>query len=155
MSIQETARLVLVACVAAASGSAADPVVGTWELDVEQSSYQPGPGPVSETRIYEATPEGVKVTIRSTRANGETTVIEHPANFDGKDYPLTGSNRISAISLTKIDDYRSQAVLKHGKLLIGTAKRTVAEDGKTMRVIYQGTDAAGRKVRNSAVYVKQ
>ena len=31
---------------------AADPVLGTWELNVAKSKYNPGPAPKSQTRIY-------------------------------------------------------------------------------------------------------
>ena len=60
---------------------AADPVLGTWELNVAKSKYNPGPAPKSQTRIYEALPEGMKVTIKTVNADGQSTVVEHPANF--------------------------------------------------------------------------
>ena len=131
-------RLFVVLTGAAVAVWAANPVLGTWKLDVAKSTYRPGPPPASETRVYEAAPEGVKVTIITTDANGKSVTIEHPANFDGKDYPLTGSSRADAISLKKIDDYRSEAILKHASTIIGTAKRVVSKDGKTMTVSYQG-----------------
>lgn len=134
---------------------AADPVLGTWELDVAQSTFRPGPPPASQTRIYEKTPAGVQVTIITTDADGRSTTIEHPANFDGKDYPVTGGPQPYAISLEKIDDYRSEATLKHGSMLIGIAKRAVSDDGKSMTVAYKGRDANGRQVDNVAVYVKK
>ncbi len=148
-------RLFLVLIGAAEAVWAANPVLGTWKLDVAKSTYRPGSAPASETRVYEAAPEGVKVTIITTDANGKSATIEHPANFDGKDYPLTGSARADAISLKKIDDYRSEAILKHASTIIGTAKRVVSKDGKTMTVSYQGLDGKGQRVDNVAVYVKQ
>jgi hypothetical protein len=147
-------RLLLVLAAAVAVW-AADPVLGTWELDLAKSSYKPGPPPASQTRIYDAGPEGVKVTIITTYTDGRSAKIEHPANFDGKDYPVTGSGRTYAVSLKKIDDYRSESILKHASKVIGTAKRVVSEDGATMTVTYKGLDGEGREVDNVSVYVKQ
>lgn len=148
-------RLSLTALGAATALWGADPVLGIWELDVEQSTFRPGPAPASQTRTYAPTPAGVKVTIVTTDAEGRSTTIEHPANFDGKDYPITGGPQPYAISLKRIDDYRSEAVLKHGAMLIGTAKRAVADDGATMTVVYKGLDANGRQVDNTAIYVRK
>ncbi len=148
-------RLLLLLTAATAAVWAADPVLGTWKLDSTKSNFRPGPPPANQTRVYEATPEGVKVTITTTHADGQSTTIEHPANFDGKDYPVTGSAQPYAISLKRIDDYSSESTLKHASKIIGTAKRTVSSDGKTMTVSYQGLDGRGRQVDNVAFYVRE
>jgi hypothetical protein len=133
----------------------ADPVIGTWKLDVAKSTFRPGPPPASQVRTYEATADGIKVTIVTEDAKGETTNIEHPANFDGKDYPVTGSGGPYAISMTKLDDYQSESTLTHASKTIGKATRVVAEDGKTMTVTYIGVDRTGQQVDNIAVYKKE
>ena len=148
-------RLILLLVGAVVAVWAAEPVLGTWTLDVSKSTYKPGPAPTSQTRIYERTSEGIKVTIITTDADGRSNTIEHPANFDGKDYPLTTTGGPYAISLKKVNDYRSEAILKHAGRVIGTAKRAVARDGKTMTVSYQGRDTVGRTVNNVAFYVRQ
>ncbi len=40
----------------------ADPFIGTWVLNLAKSKYQPGPAPKTQTSIYEASGQGVKVT---------------------------------------------------------------------------------------------
>lgn len=147
-------RLLLVT-VSVVSLCAADPVLGTWKLNAVKSRFRPGPAPASQTRIYEASPEGMKVSIITTDADGQTTTIEHPANFDGKDYSVTGSRRAIEISLTKIDERTSEAILKHASKIIGQARRVVSEDGQSMTVTYKGIAADGREVDNEAVYDKQ
>lgn len=148
-------RLVVVMAGVAVAVLGAEPVIGTWKLDVAKSTYRPGPPPASQVRTYEATPDGIKVTIVTVDANGGTTTIEHPANFDGKDYPVTGSGGSYAISMTKLNDYQSESVLTHASKTIGKATRTVAQDGKTMTVTYTGVDRTGQQVDNVAVYVKE
>lgn len=134
---------------------AADPVVGTWELNVAKSNYNPGPAPKRQTRIYEALPEGMKVTIKTVNADGQSTVVEHPANYDGKDYPITGTTQADVIALKQIDTYTSEAVLKHAGQILATSRRVVSADGKSMTVTYQGMDSRGRKVDSMAVYERR
>lgn len=147
-------RVLVVMLGLAGAGYATDPILGTWKLNLAKSKFSPGPAPKSQTRVYSAYPEGVQVTIKTIRADGETTVLEYPANSDGKDYPVTGSAQIDAIAMTRISDYISEASLKHAGKVIGTATRTISEDGKTMTITFKRPDSLGR-VDNVAVYDKQ
>ena len=134
---------------------AGDLVLGTWELNLSKSKFNPGPAPKSQTRMYEALPEGMKVTIKTVDAGGKSTVVEHPANYDGKDYPITGSTQADAIALKQIDPYTSEAILKHADRVLATSRRVVSTDGTSLTVTYQGTDSRGRKVDLLAVYERR
>ena len=134
---------------------AADPVMGTWKLNVEKSTYSPGPAPKSQVRVYQEHPEGIRVTIKTTMPDGLSTSVEHPVNYDGKEHPITGSRQSDAILLKKIDDHTSESILKHASKVLGTNRRVVSNDGKAMTITFQGTDSRGRQVNNSAVYEKQ
>jgi hypothetical protein len=133
---------------------AADPVLGTWKLNLEKSNYIPGPAPKSQTRIYEALPEGIRVTIKTIMPDGQSTTVQHPVNYDGKEHVITGSGQTDAIALKKVDDYTSEAILKHANKVLGTNRRVVSKDGRTMTITFQGTDSRGQ-VNNTAVYEKQ
>jgi len=146
--------LVLALCCFPWTVWAADPVLGTWKLNLPKSHYLPGPAPRSQTRIYVETPQGIKVTIKTVHDDGHTTTVEHPVNYDGKEYPFAGSSQANAIVLVKIDDYTSEATMKHANKIIGTNRRTVSQDRKTMTIVYEGSDERGR-VKNTAVYQKQ
>ena len=61
----------------APAGSADDPVLGTWHLNVAKSKYSPGPAPKSQVRTYEAHKDGVKATIRTIYADGQRGVSPH------------------------------------------------------------------------------
>src|ERR1700681_3361868 len=82
---------------------AADPVEGTWKLNVSKSKFSPGPAPKDETRVYEAQGEGIKATVRTIDADGHTTTIHIAANYDGKDYPVTGASDHDAVALKRIN----------------------------------------------------
>jgi len=154
MSLRASRLLVCILSVAAAAW-AADLVVGTWKLNVAKSKFNPGPPPQSQTRIYEASPAGMKVTLKTVNAAGESSSIELPQNLDGKDYPVMGSGPADAIVMTKLDNQTAQAILKHGDTVVGTSRRMVSADGKTLTVTYKGTDPQGVIVDNVAVYDKQ
>ena len=135
---------------------AADSTLGTWKLNVARSKFNPGPAFQSETRIYEATPEGVKVTIKTIEGDGKAVTIEYPANYDGKFYPVSGSGGpADAIALRRINVYQAESTLMHGTSVVATARRVVSEDGKTMTITYKGSDPIGRQVDMTLVYEKQ
>jgi hypothetical protein len=134
---------------------AADPVLGTWKLNVAKSKYNPGPAPKSQTRLYEKSSQGVTVTVATIEADGQSSSIALPANEDGKDYPIMASGPADAIALTKIDSQTDEAILKHGAAVVGTSRRVISQDGKTMTITYKGTNRKGEQVDNVGVYEKQ
>jgi hypothetical protein len=150
-----TIRQVLLLFGVASSMWAADASVGTWKLNVAKSTFKPGPPPAAETRIYKAQPKGVKTTVSTTWADRMTTTVEYPANYDGKDYPVSGSRDVDAVALSRMDDYTSAATLKHAGREIGVARRVVSRDGKTMTISYKGVNTRGDLVDNVAVYDRQ
>jgi hypothetical protein len=127
-------------------------VIGTWHLNVAKSKYRPGPGPKSQTRTYEAHPNGVKATVRTVDADGHSTSVEYVAKYDRVEYPIMGSAEADAIALNKIDAYTAEASLTHAGKVIGTARRVISPDGKTMTITFR--DSRGT-INNVAVYEKQ
>lgn len=134
---------------------AADPAVGTWKLDVAKSKYSPGPAPKSGTTTYEETADGIKRTGESINAEDKKTSFEYTAKFDGKDYPVTGSEAFDTISLKRINDHTVAATLKKSGKVVSTSRRVVSKDGKAMTLTINGTNAEGQKTHTVAVYEKQ
>jgi hypothetical protein len=132
-----------------------DLVLGTWILDVGKSSYDPGPAPRSQTRTYERVPEGIQATIVTVDAKGQSLTARYTAKYDSLEYPLTGSANIDAIALKRVNAYTAEATLTHARKLIGTARRVISNDGKTMTITFRGTDENGRATNNVAVYEKK
>jgi len=149
------ARRLLLLMLGVASAWAADASVGTWKLNVAKSTFRPGPPPVAETRTYKAQPKGVKTTVTTVWADRLTSTVEYPANYDGKDYPVSGSRDVDVVALSRMDDFTSAATLKHAGKEIGVARRVVSPDRKTMTITYKGINTRGDKVDNVAVYDKQ
>src|SRR3989449_5876907 len=95
--------VVLGADIANLSAQASDPRIGTWKLNAAKSKYSPGPAPQSLTVRVEPSGQGEKVTAEFVNADGTRTTTQYTANFDGKDYPLTGSRIADTVSLKRID----------------------------------------------------
>jgi hypothetical protein len=136
----------------AQAASEDNPLLGTWRLLVEKSRYNPGPPPQRQTRTYEAAPQGVKTTIRTVDADGESTVVEYTANYDSIEYHVYGSATTSGIALTKVDAYTAEATLSHAGRVVGHATRVVSKDGKTMTITFRDKEGV---VHNVAAYERE
>src|SRR5215468_6544780 len=80
--------LILVVSVMSLSAQERDPRIGTWKLNVAQSTYDPGPPPQSVTRTYEDRGGGVTLfTIEGINAQGNPIFAQVAYKLDGKDYP--------------------------------------------------------------------
>ena len=142
----------------------ADPVLGTWILNLANSKYSPGPPPKSQTRTYqeqvsgaETQPmvsTGVKTTVKTVHADGHATSVEYISKYDGVEYPVTGSPDSDKITLKKIDSHTAEATVTHAGKEIGSAKRVISEDGLTMTITYKGM-WEGESVHNVVVFDKQ
>jgi hypothetical protein len=151
------ASFLAVAFVSAEPQTAApeDLVLGVWDLDLSQSTFDPGPAPRSQRRSYEAHGDGVKATIETVDNSGTRYTAEYVADYDSLEYPLTGSSTVDAIALTRVNATKAKATLSHARKVIGTAERIIADAGSSMTITYAGTNTDGRKVKNVAVYRKQ
>jgi hypothetical protein len=147
--------VVLGADIANLSAQASDPRIGTWKLNAAKSKYSPGPAPQSLTVKVEPSGQGEKVTAEFVNADGTRTTTQYTANFDGKDYPLTGSRIADTVSLKRIDARTTVRTDKKGGKVAQTLRRVVSQDGKTMTVTTKGTNAEGQAVNNVAVFNKQ
>ena len=142
--------------VAQLSAQDKDPRVGTWKLNVAKSKFDPGPPPQSQTLKIEPAGKGEKVTSESVTGDGKKVTTTYTANFDGKDYPISGSALgADKVSLKRIDARTTERTDKKDGKVVVTIKRVVSADGKTMTATVTGTNAEGKPVNNVAVFEKQ
>ena len=132
---------------------AADPLTGTWTLDVARSTFSPGPPPKSLTLTFEDTADGVKNQSDVVTPDGQTVHQEFIAKPDGKDYPVVGSS-IDAVALTRKGNMRTRVDKRAGKIVMNY-EGVVSADGKTFTVQQKGTNAQGQAVSNTVVFVKK
>ena len=127
-------------------------LIGTWRLNVAKSKYSPGPPLRSETRVYTKQTDGVKGVVSRVYSDGRSERFEYMANF-GKDMMVTGIPEYDSVTLRKIDDLTSDAVLSHAGTVYGVARRVIGADGKTMTITFD-RKSSETPVHNVAVYDK-
>src|ERR1700693_1918301 len=132
---------------------AANAQMGTWKLNMKKSKLTHDANR-NNTVVYSSVLFQTKVTIDGTDAKGKPTHNEWTGKFDGKDYPFTGDPTSDARSYTKVNDRTMDFAIKKGGKVTVSGRIVVAADGKSRTVTASGTDAKGKKVRNTAVYDK-
>ena len=132
------------------------PAIGGPERKLAEISAHLMPCAPSGVRAitYEETADGIKRTGQSVDAEGKTTSFEYTAKYDGKEYPVTGSDLYDTISIKRINDHTVESTLKKSGKMTSKARRVVSKDGKTMTLTINGTNAKGEKMQNLAVYDK-
>ena len=130
-----------------------DLFVGTWKLNVAKST----PARKSETRIVEASPTGLKVSVDRTNADGSNQQYSYTANLDGKSYPFTGTPPYGAdsIAVTLGASNTLTFNLSRGGKVVASGTLVVSPDGKTTTLKSSGTDEKGAKQSSVSIYTKQ
>ncbi len=134
---------------------AADPLVGTWDLNVAKSKFNPGPALKSSIRTFEAIANGLKYSGKSVHADGTTSGTQWTAYFDGKDYPITGDPNTDTMAIKRIDKFTIEGTAKKAGKVTYRVKQIVSQDGKVSTLTVQGTDAQGKPYTNVLVFDKK
>ena len=152
------AALVTIVIAAAAvelAAKGADPLVGTWELNVAKSKYTPGPAPKSETRTYVVAGKEIKASSQGVDGSGNPTAASWTVNYDGNDRPQTGNPNADSLSLKRVNAFDAKFTQKRAGKVVITGTRTVSRDGKVMTITTKGTTAGGQTINNVEVFEKR
>src|SRR5215831_3234527 len=129
--------------------SSNDPMVGTWKVNLSNSTYSPGPAPKSAINKFEAWEDGMKATMDMVDGQGNKIHSEATVKFDGKDYPIKGSPIADAVSVKRANEREADIVWKKGGKVTMTGKSVISDDGRTTTLTQTGTDPQGRTVNNT------
>ena len=122
-----------------AQAQAANPRFGQWKLKSD------APAPASNVMTYEPFgAAGMKVTVRSVNARGDTTAWWYTTDFDGKDMPVTGSGGTTHTSVRAITDRINEIVNKRDGRVTQVLTNVLSPDGNTIGVIYMRDDGNGK-----------
>jgi hypothetical protein len=141
--------------VAIAADPASDPVIGTWRLNAAKSTFTSGPALKSQTRTYSQNGQRIGLVMKSTSADGKETTGETMYQYDGKDYPVTGSPDFDSLSAQQVDSHTVKFTMKRGGKPVGTTTRTVSKDGKTLTTKQKVTTASGGESDHVLVFDRQ
>jgi hypothetical protein len=153
----------------------ADPIIGTWVLNVAKSTFSPGPAPrnesrtyiietdktkltargVTEPRTYVSVRQEIKATSQGVDGYGQPLTREWAIVYDGKDRPVTGDSDVDMLALTRIDALTSAFVQKRDGRVVRTGTQAISRDGKVLTVTTNGINAKGQTINDVAVFDKQ
>ncbi|HEY0230762.1 MAG TPA: hypothetical protein VGC55_05890 [Dokdonella sp.] len=131
-----------------------DPVVGTWTLDTAKSTGNVAM-PKSETRTYAASADSIALSWKRVSADGKESEVKTTFKYDGKDYPVTGSSDFDALNAKRVDATTIESTQKRMGKEVGTTRRTVSADGKTLTLVSKLTTAKGTEAITTMVYDRQ
>src|SRR5262245_40536620 len=134
-------------------------LLGTWKLNLAKSKFDPGPPPKLQVRSYEAVGNGsVKLNVEGIDPSGNRYAFSATANFDGKDYLMTGTgipNGGDSLSYTRIDAYTVGAEVKRAGKVVNKTRLVVSKDLKVLTITADGINQGGQATRETRVYDKQ
>lgn len=135
---------------------AADPLVGTWKLNLEKSKYGSRPVPKSGTVTWAEEGGTFHYTAQGVGADGQPTLVEIASfKFDGKENPVKGSRLTDMVSFKRVDPQHLESTGKKGGKPAFTNKTGVSKDGKTLTSVWRATDASGKPQTWTTVLEKQ
>lgn len=143
-------RLLALAALAVALAAAADPRAGVWQLDLEKSTFQPGPAPRSETVTVTEEGPWIVTLAEGVEADGSKFSRRKRYQRDGKEYPLQSPEFDTFQILVRTPHDADGVYRKQGKVVM-RGRSVVSPDGRTWTVTARGTED-GRPVNHTMVY---
>ena len=138
-------------------GQTADPLIGTWTLDVFKSTYYTGEPPLRRTITFEAVADGIKQTMETTRQGfniSETVKVEYTAKLDGKDYPIKNSG-LDTVALKRINPTTVERIGKIKDKATETATMKLSNNGRTLTIVTKGVSDTGAEYSRDEVFNRQ
>jgi hypothetical protein len=118
---------------------ATNPRFGRWQLKSD------APPPASNIMTYEPLgATGMKVTIQSVNAKGDTTRWWYTTEFDGKDMPVTGNAGQTHAAVKTVSPLVNEITNKKDGRVTQRLTNVLSLDGQTIAVIYMRDDGAGK-----------
>src|ERR1700751_289599 len=133
---------------------AADPVVGTWKLNVAKSKFSPGQELKSSTRVYTEA-DGV-YTLEQKRTGTDGKEMSYKVqNSDGKDMKQAPGGPVETTHAKKVNANTWDFELKEGGKVVGHVHRVVSAGGKILTVHNTGTQLNGVACDETLVFDRQ
>jgi hypothetical protein len=114
-----------------------DPVLGTWELDRERSTFSPHADFASRTITFTQRDDTIRQTMITVTGAGRPQRVEYTARYNGKDHLIRGST-LDLVALRRIDARTVERLGKVGTEIVETEKRSVSPDGRTLTISTRG-----------------
>jgi len=146
--------LVLLAAVFFAGPAfAADPIVGTWKLDVPKSKFIKGQELTAGNRTYSESNGQYTLNQKLTGTDGKEKTFSAQYK-DGTEIKQTASGPYDTTVAKKADANTWDFDLKKDGKVVGHVHRVVSADGKTLTVVNSGIQLSGVTGEQTLVFDK-
>jgi hypothetical protein len=147
-----TIALALTLGTLAASAQGHQGAMGVWVLNVQKSTFDPGPLPKMQTSTFTLLPGGaVKIENDSVDAEGRSSHREMVSAFDGRQEVRSGSAQPTSRAYRWLDElnFEFEELINGERLVVG--RTSTSRDGRVRTLTVNGT-RGGRPVHNVEVY---
>lgn len=128
---------------------------GTWALNLDESSYEPGPAPYTRgTCLIEPWGDGVRMVYDLVGVRGGVTHLEWTGALDGRPYVVQGLDVVMTYSYARRDDRTYDVTVRLDGAAVGTARVTLSEDGTRLTTVTTAAGPDGRAITSTTVYDK-
>jgi hypothetical protein len=146
---------ILIGAGASLAAGTADPIVGTWTLNIAKSTMDPSQALKSQTRTYTQGDDGISVAVNGARADGSAVSQQSTFKYDGKEYRWTGAADYDGVSLKRVNGSTVTAVMMKAGKKVGNTTRTISGHGKILTLSTKVTGADGKPYSTVLVFDKQ
>jgi hypothetical protein len=146
--------LVLAGLFLAGPAFAADPIVGTWKLNVAKSKFVAGSELTAGTRVYTEASGLYTLNQKLTGKDGKERSNQVQYR-DGKDEKQSTAGPADTTLGRKVDANTWDFDLKEDGRVVGNVHRVVSADGKTLTVHNTGLQLSGNTGDETLVFDKQ
>jgi len=133
----------------------ADPLLGTWKLNLAKSTFAPGPAPRSDILTYQGAGANLTATSEIVDSAGKTMNVVFMRIYDGQPHPTTGSPDYDTSAYTRVDANTYIISRTKAGRLVEVDTQVISQDGKTNTVNTRGVTAAGQPTNMVQVFEKQ
>ena len=153
-------QMLVVVAITAVGMIAADVRLGTWKYDAKKSKTTAANPIKSQIDVREALPDGrVQISRSGQFADGTAFKYVFAYKYDGKEYKVKGAP-FTLIAVKRIDNNTtsfeaSVEPVKGGSKYNMRGQTVVSRDIQTLTQTSRGTDAAGKAVESTAVFIRQ
>jgi hypothetical protein len=124
---------------------AADPMFGTWKINLEKSKLaNPAAWKGRVVIIESAGGDAYRTVTVTPAADSKTQRTEEIRYLDGKEHQRS-TNPAETLVTRTIDDHHRILVFRRDGKEIGSIDSTISADGKVMTNVYKGVDANGKE----------
>ena len=148
-------KLTLVLLGFAATLCAADPSVGTWNMNINKTVFKNGTSPFRQSVFITETGSNLNVKVAGTAVNGRKIAVSYTIPAAGGTGKMVQSSEYDGVSAKRIGPNELDISYMKGGKAIYTAHTTVSTDGNTLTVATQGVNPLGDTVEGTVVYNKQ